>query len=178
MLDERQRLRVVHDHHVMIEMQARRVFERHLLVDLHLQVGEIDVAALQGVVHFLGDAEEVRAAFDHAPAGPDAGGVHQQRQRGQQLGDAAAVIGRIDVDDVHVVQRLHLLEQPLDRLGADQRLIVLDRGQLEAPRVPADRPVPASIRAPHNPSVPFRFRPHLSLYLLPHYDAHDGNRSR
>jgi hypothetical protein len=135
MADERQRLRVVHDHDVMVDMVAHRVLIADLLVYLHLEVGELDIGSLQGVVHLLGDAEEFRSALNHPPAGLDANGIHQQRQRRQNFRDAAAVIGRVYVDDVHVAEAPRLLDDALDSLRSDQRLVVLHPGKPEALRI-------------------------------------------
>src|SRR6516165_7616908 len=80
MADERQRLRIVDDHEVVVEMHPHGVLEHDLLVDLALELAQIDLAALERVVHLFGDAEEVGTTLDHPPAGPNPGGVHQQSQ--------------------------------------------------------------------------------------------------
>jgi len=93
MIDQRQRLRVVHHHEVVVHVHAQGVLEIDLLVDLLLQLGEVDLAALQRVVQLLGDVEEVGAALDQPPVGLDAKVAREQGGGGQHLRDAPAVEG-------------------------------------------------------------------------------------
>ena len=93
----RRGLRVVHHDVVPLAFELQRVVEHALEVDaLHLR-RPLDVGALQRVVHGLGDREELVAAVDHLPLGVDADIAEQRDVGGEQLGDAAAVRGRVDV---------------------------------------------------------------------------------
>ena len=66
-LDQRKRLRIVDDDIIVIEVVPNRILMDHAFVDLQFEVREVDIAALQCIVHFLGDIEEVRRALDHSP---------------------------------------------------------------------------------------------------------------
>lgn len=92
-LDERQGLRIVDDDKVVIQLIPEGILVNDVFVDLGLQVREADRGPLQGVVHLLGDAEEVGRTVDSTPAGADSHAAHQQSQRGEQFGDAAAIEG-------------------------------------------------------------------------------------
>jgi len=149
--NERQRLRVVHDDDVMVEMIAGRIFESDLFVDVELQVRQIDIRALQSVVHLLRDAKEIGPALDDPPSGFDPGTVHQQSGGGQEFGHATAVIGRVDVSHVQVAKARRLLQDAFNGFGADQRLVILHRDQFEGRRmIQGDRhsQTPASVRRP------------------------------
>ena len=127
MIDQRQRLRIVHDDHVVVEMHARRVLEHDLFVDILLQVAEIDFTSLQGIVHPLCNAEEVRSPLNDAPARPDAGAVHQQCQRRENFGNPAAIVSGVHVDDMEIAELFGLAPDPVRRLATYQRLVVIDR---------------------------------------------------
>ena len=106
MLNHRKRLRIVNDHHVVVKVVADRIFVGHFLINPSLEFSNIDAGPLQGVVHFFGDAEEVWAPLDHTPTGANAGCIHKQCQRGENLRNPAAVIGRTDVYDVKIAETL------------------------------------------------------------------------
>ena len=92
---------------------------------LHL-AGPLDVGALQRVVHVLGDAEELVAAVDHLPLGLDAEVAQQRNVRREQLGDTAAVRGRVHVQHACAAQRRGQLPDPLERAGLDGVLVVVE----------------------------------------------------
>ena len=119
-------LRVVHHHVVPLALELQRVVEHALEVGaLHL-ARPLDVGALQRVVDVLGDAEELVAAVDHLPLGLDAE-VAQQRDVGrEQLGDAAAVRGRVHVEHSLARERRRELPNSLERSGFDRVCVVVE----------------------------------------------------
>jgi hypothetical protein len=128
MCNQRQGLRIMDDDRVAArKMEPGGILEHDLLVDSLLRLGEFELFALQRVVKLLGAIEEGRRALDLPPAGLDADGVHHQGERRQDLGDAAAVEGRVDVDDMRAADAVGLLEDPLGRRRADQRLVLVER---------------------------------------------------
>ncbi len=98
-------LRVVQDHDVVGPQQRRQlvggVAERRLVRAPRLVVERQAVAggSVQAVVDALRDLEERRVAVDHGPARVDAGAAGVADERPQQLRDAAAARGRVDVPD-------------------------------------------------------------------------------
>ena len=91
-------LRIVDDDEVVVAVEQQRVVEHLLEVDALHRRGPLDVGALQAVVHGLGDREELVAAVHHLPVGVDADAAEQRDVRREQLGDAAAVRGRVEVE--------------------------------------------------------------------------------
>src|SRR5215218_7404125 len=125
--DQGQGLRIMDDDGVAArKMKPGGVLEHDLLVDRLLSLAEFELFALQRVVKLLGAVEEGRRALDLAPAGFDADGVHHQGERRQDLGDAAAIEGRVDVDDMRATYAVGLLEDPFGRCRADQRLVLVE----------------------------------------------------
>ncbi len=90
-VDERQRLRVVDDDETLIQVSADGIFLNDFLINFQLFFRKVDVAALQGVVEFLGYGEKVWTSLNDAPAGPNASAVHENGQRRKKLGNAAAI---------------------------------------------------------------------------------------
>ena len=114
---ERGRLRVVHHDEVVIALDQQRVVEHPFEIDaLHL-VGPFDVAALQRVVHRLGDGEELVAPAHHLPFGVDAGVAEERHVRRQQLRDPAAVGSGADMEHPGALQRVGPGPDPLDGTG-------------------------------------------------------------
>jgi hypothetical protein len=103
MFDQRDRLRVVHNHKIVLKKIADAVLVNHLLEYLLFDLGKIDLGALERVMHLLGDREEIGCALDHPPLGAKTEAVHEQRERGKCLGYAAAVICRIEIRDAQVL---------------------------------------------------------------------------
>ena len=64
------------------------------------------VGAVQAVVEALGDPEELGVAADDHPAHVGAGSARVGEQRVQQLGDAAADLGRVEMPDDTAVEQL------------------------------------------------------------------------
>ena len=94
----RRGLGIVDDHEVVVAFEQQRVVEDLLEVGALHRRGPLDVGALQAVVHGLGDGEELVAAVHHLPVGVDADAAEQGDVGRQQLGDAAAVRGRVEVE--------------------------------------------------------------------------------
>jgi hypothetical protein len=97
MLDQRQRLRVVHNDEVVIEKVAHAVLVNHLLENFLFNLGEIDLSTLKGIVHFLCDREKIGCALNNAPLGTQPEAIHEQRERRNCLSDAAAVVRGIEI---------------------------------------------------------------------------------
>jgi hypothetical protein len=123
--DHRKRLQIVDDHDIVGEVVPDDVLVDHLFVDPLFPVGEVDLAALEGIVHLLRDAEKIGRPLDHPPAGLDSKAVHEQRLGGQEFRDAASVIRRIDVSDVKIPERFRFLQDSFDRFRPDVRLEIL-----------------------------------------------------
>src|SRR5262245_14954886 len=85
-------------------------------------------------MEFLRESEELRTAFHDAPAHLDAHGIHEQRQRRQDLGHSPAVLCRADVDDAEILQLRSLGDNPVNRLVTYKRPVFLDRVQPEGGR--------------------------------------------
>ncbi len=79
--NHRQRLWIVNNHQIVCEMIADTIFVNDLFVDLFFSLAEIDLPALQRIVHLLGNTKIIRRSLDRAPAGLDPDIVHQERQR-------------------------------------------------------------------------------------------------
>ena len=109
---------------VPLAVQQQRVLEHLLEVDLlHVRVPR-DVRALEGVVHGLRDREELVTAVDDLPLGFDAQAAQERHVRREELGHASAVGGGVDVEDPRAAKRLGQLDDPLDRIGAGDVLVV------------------------------------------------------
>src|SRR5262245_37796956 len=80
-------------------------------------------------MELLCEGEELRTAFHDAPAHLDTHGIHEQRQRRQDLGHSPAVLCRTDVDDVEILQLRSLSENPVNRLITYKGPVFLDRVQ-------------------------------------------------
>lgn len=81
MRDERERLRIMNHHKIVIQNVSNRVLISYLLVNLHFQIGQVNVGALQRVVDFFGDVEVVRTTQNGSPFGRQANVVQQKRER-------------------------------------------------------------------------------------------------
>ena len=79
MLDQRQGLRIVHDYKIVIEKSADTVFVNDLLVNFLFDFREIDLRALQRVMHLLRDREKIGCPLNDPPFGPQTQTIHQQR---------------------------------------------------------------------------------------------------
>ena len=89
----------MHNDEVVIEKVAKAVLVDHLLEDFFFDLGKIDFCTLKSIVHFLRDREKIGSALNHAPFGAQSEAVHQQGERRDRLGHAAAVIGGIEICD-------------------------------------------------------------------------------
>jgi hypothetical protein len=105
-------------------MVSDSILMDHGLEDPHLSLTQIDLPALESVVHLFGDAEKIRRPMDYPPTGLDAGAVHQERQGGQQRCRAAAAIGRIYMDHMEMLEQPGFLSDPLNRPGTYELLII------------------------------------------------------
>jgi len=124
------RLRVVHDHVVPTVFERERVVEHAFEVRTLHRGRPLDVGALQRVVHVLGDREELVAAVHHLPLGVDVETAQERNVRRQQLGDATAVRGGVDVEDARTTKRFGELAYALDG-GATDHVRVVGKVLLE-----------------------------------------------
>src|SRR4030095_1166975 len=99
MLDQGERLRVVHDDEVVIEKVADAILVNHLLEDIFFDLGKIDFCTLQGIVHFLRDGEKIRSALNHSPLRAQSETIHEQSERRNYFSNAAAVVRGIEIRD-------------------------------------------------------------------------------
>src|SRR5437763_11512092 len=89
MLDQRQRLRVVDNHEIVLEKIADAVFVNDLFKNFLFDSGQIDLPALKRVVHLFRDREKIRRSLDDAPLGPKTEAVQEQSERRNDLDHAA-----------------------------------------------------------------------------------------
>ena len=123
---DRRRLRVVDHDEVPLALELQRVVEHAFEVDvLHVR-RPLDVGALQRVVDGLGHREELVAAVDHVPFRIYSHVAQQCNMRGEQLGDAAAVRGRVEVQHPGAPQRLGQGPDPLEGSGFDDVGVVVE----------------------------------------------------
>src|SRR5438876_11475748 len=97
MLDQRQRLRIVYDYKIVFEEVAQAIFVNHSFINFLFDAGEIDLGALERVVHFLCVRKEIRRSLNDAPVSAQTEAVPQQRERGKHLRHAAAVVSGIEI---------------------------------------------------------------------------------
>jgi hypothetical protein len=102
---QRKRLRIMDDDDVVLLIETLSVLRRVLEVGLLLSGGERPLCALQCVVHRLGDREELVVAADELPVCDEAKVSEQRYRRPQDLGHAAAVRGRVNVQHLGAAQR-------------------------------------------------------------------------
>ena len=86
---QRQRLQIMHDDEISVEIHGRGILKRHFLLDLLLEIGEVDLRALKRIIGLSGHAKEIGAALDQSPVGGDAGAARQQSARRQGLNSRA-----------------------------------------------------------------------------------------
>ena len=91
------RLRVVDDHEVVVVREAAHVHEVVPLEHRLVGVAQRARVPLERVVHLLGDVEELVAAEHDLPVGLQAGVVHQGDEAVEDLRDAPAEAGGVDV---------------------------------------------------------------------------------
>ncbi len=139
--DHREGLRIVDEDHVVIEVVPHGVLADDPLVDLLLPVGQVDIRSLEGVMELLCHAEEVRRAVHDAPPGPYAEAVHQERQGGEDLRDAAAVVGGVHVQYMHIPERAGFRLDTPYRLSSCIPLICPDTVNCAHPDQPCIRAI-------------------------------------
>ena len=106
MLDHGRRLRVVHDHEVVVVLELLRVQRVVAAEDLLLFGRQSLRIALHRVVDRLRDPEELVGAGDDPPLDVEAGVFHQRDQRVVDLRDAATERGRREMGDTLAGERL------------------------------------------------------------------------
>ena len=125
-LEHRGRLRIVHHHVVPVAFELQGVVEYPLEVHpLHLVV-PLHLGALERVVDLLRDAEELVAAVDHLPLGVDPEILEQRDVCREELGDPAAVRGRVHVEHSLTAKWRGQLANPLERIGPDRGFVVVE----------------------------------------------------
>ena len=122
----------MHNDQIVIDVVAHRIFKGDLLINLHFELGKVDVVALQSVMHFLRDAEEIGAPLDDAPAGLDPSGVHQEGHRREKVGNSTAVIGGTNIDDVQITQSLAFERMRSTVEAPTIRFVISDRDQFKS----------------------------------------------
>ena len=90
-------------------LEQQRVVEDTLEVRAPHRRGPLDLGTLEPVVGFLGDGEELVAALEHLPLGLHADAAQQRDVGREQLGDAAAVRGGVEVEHPGALQGLREL---------------------------------------------------------------------
>ena len=126
MLDQRKWLRIVHDHKVVLQEIAKAVFINHLFENFPFDARQIDLCALERVVHFLCDREEIGRALNHAPFGAQTEAVPKQRERRKCFGHATAVVGRIEIRHAQSLEQARLLANALDIFSSNEQLVIFE----------------------------------------------------
>ena len=107
MLDQRQRLRIVHNDEVVVEKIAHTVLVNHLFENFLFDAGEIDPGALERVVDFLCDREEIGGALDALFHGSDLATLSEVNDLHPAFLRAQDVVGLdVAVCITHLVHRL------------------------------------------------------------------------
>ncbi|TME72600.1 MAG: hypothetical protein E6I49_03880 [Chloroflexi bacterium] len=120
---ERDRLRVMREHDVGVR-KLGRVLTRDVEEELLLRIGKIELHSLQRVMDLLGDVVEGGRCVEHRPVRIDADIAQEGHEVLQNLGDAAAIRGRVDVQHGPALRRLREGAQLLVSLVADDLCVV------------------------------------------------------
>src|SRR5207237_7014549 len=88
--------------------------------------GQIDFPALKRVFAFFCYREKIRRSLNDAPLGPKTEAVHEQSERRNHLGHAAAVIGRIEIRHPQIFELAGLLSNSLDPFAPNQRSVIFN----------------------------------------------------
>jgi len=124
---QRGRLRVVDEDEVVLLLEPVGVEGVVGQVGLLRALGQRVAGALQGVVELLGHLEEALVAGDHLPVGVDPQPAQEGYLRAQELGDPAAVGGRVEVEDAGVTERPRELADLVEERRLDQAPVPGDR---------------------------------------------------
>ena len=100
-LDERYRLRVVDENKISREIHFRRIHPVDLEEVLKVIIGEIDLDAVEGVMHVLCDHKEPFIPLDDIPAGINAELFQQRNHARENFRDTAADRGGVDILERH-----------------------------------------------------------------------------
>lgn len=103
-LDEGKGLGVVYDDRIVVDVCVERKILVGLGVEFSFDRGKIQGFALEGVVEFFGDGEEIRVAVEYSPARVDPDVVHQGDEGLEHLCDSTSLIRGVDVEDVFSVE--------------------------------------------------------------------------
>ena len=119
-----ERLRVVDDDEVVGPRELGGVGAADALVEVPRLGREVDRVALQAVVEALGDVVELRRRREDLPVRLEADVVHERDQRVEDLGDAAAEGGGVDVQDLAALELLaELVDLGHQVLGDDAAVV-------------------------------------------------------
>ena len=153
-LDELDGLRVVDEDQVVAQVERAQVLLRGGGEDLPVARRERDRLAVERVVDPLGDGEELLAAAHDVPARVDADLAQQRHQAVQDLGDAAADGGRVDVLHAPAAQPLTQEAELVDGARADELGVGL-QGELAVAHAPVSAATRGAIRREQPLTEPF-----------------------
>jgi len=117
----------VDDHEIVVDRHLPGEALVRLEVEAFLCLREGYRLSLEGVVEVLRDREEVALAGQDVPLGLDPDVVHERNQREDHLRNAAALVGRVHVEDTLPPERRRLAVDPGDDIVADDGPVVLKR---------------------------------------------------
>ena len=110
----------------MLQEIALAVFINHLFENFPFDAGEIDLGALERVVHFFCNRKEIRCSLNDPPFGVQAEAVPEQRERRKCFGHATAVVGRIEIRHAQSLEQARLLANALDIFSSNERLVIFE----------------------------------------------------
>ena len=145
--DDRRRLGIVHEHHVVVVRDLLGVCPHAVEVDRRHLLGPRHVGPLHPVVAELRHGEVLVRALENLPGGVDAEVLEDAEVREQQLGHSASERGAVEVQDSRAGERLRQLAQPVHRFVTGRLPVVLEPDRLDGDRrehggsVPSDREI-------------------------------------
>ncbi len=125
--DQTRGLRIVDDHEVPVGSEDVHVLTEGGPVDVPQHGRELDLHPLEAVVELLGEVEERVVPRQDVPLGVQAEAALQGHEGMEDLGDAAAVRGGVQVEDARVLKRRGSLLDLRDHVIPDERSILVDR---------------------------------------------------
>jgi hypothetical protein len=124
-MDHGERLRIMNDHHIMgFQVIANGVLPNYLFINLHFPIAQVDIIPLEGIVHLLGNAEEIGRSVNDSPSCFNTQAVHEKAHGRKEFRHSSAIVGGINVNHMKPLQRFGLFQDPLDDLSSHEGFII------------------------------------------------------